>query len=105
MPGIVDMMASATQAAITYAKTGTTTPEIRESRLGICRGCEHFIPGTSRCDICKCFMKVKTWIAGVSCPDDPPRWGPAGDTAAAAGESPTNLPQASQGCGCGKEQS
>ena len=44
--------------------------ELQKKRLKICQMCEHF-DGT-RCQICKCFMSVKTKLLGANCPKG--RW-------------------------------
>ena len=33
--------------------------EIVEQRLEICKSCDKFLPRLSRCNVCKCFMKIK----------------------------------------------
>lgn len=44
----------------------------RNERLEICNNCDKLIDG--RCDLCGCFMKVKTWFAAMECPADEPKW-------------------------------
>jgi hypothetical protein len=39
---------------------------VAESRLTICRKCDHF--SNYRCAKCGCFMAVKTRIKSLSCP-------------------------------------
>ena len=43
----------------------------RDERCAICQRCEYLQP-SKRCDICGCFMKVKTRIARAHCPVN--RW-------------------------------
>lgn len=43
-------------------------------RWDICKKCEQLTSLTKQCKICGCFMKLKTKIKGVTCPDDPPKW-------------------------------
>jgi hypothetical protein len=40
---------------------------VREERLAICRSCEELRP-SEFCKLCNCYMPVKVYIAGVSCP-------------------------------------
>lgn len=47
-----------------------TTSEIRKQRLDICNDCEHYFSLTGNCRLCGCFMKVKSSIAVMSCPDN-----------------------------------
>ena len=42
--------------------------DIIEARFEDCKACEHFVKLTSQCLKCGCFMKVKTRVAGASCP-------------------------------------
>lgn len=50
------------------------TPEERERRLSICRGCEHFDAGAKACLRCGCHMPWKVRLEAWHCPLDPPRW-------------------------------
>ena len=43
-------------------------------RLNICKSCNHYFKLTGTCKLCGCFMRVKTTIARLNCPDKPPRW-------------------------------
>ncbi len=43
----------------------------RGDRWAICQRCEYLKP-SKRCDICGCFMKVKTKLAAAHCPIN--RW-------------------------------
>ena len=53
-----------------------------DERLEICKECEHLrripiLPGDTKilqCNICNCFMHVKTKLPNAVCPDNPPRW-------------------------------
>ena len=47
--------------------------DIIEARFEECKACEHFVKLTSQCLKCGCFMKVKTRVAGASCPVG--KWG------------------------------
>lgn len=39
-----------------------------EKRLSLCRSCSH-LDKHSRCDLCKCFVLLKTTITSESCPE------------------------------------
>ena len=48
--------------------------DIGESRYNICKGCEHFNNILKICNICNCFLPVKTKLKSSACPDNPPKW-------------------------------
>ena len=48
--------------------------DIIDKRWAECEKCEHLVKATKQCDVCKCFMKVKTRVATARCPLDPPKW-------------------------------
>ncbi len=39
-----------------------------ESRYKTCKECPHFKPKSKRCELCGCFMKIKTKIIFTECP-------------------------------------
>jgi hypothetical protein len=41
-----------------------------KERIEMCELCEHFKPGTRQCEICWCFMDIKTKMKNKSCPED-----------------------------------
>lgn len=41
---------------------------IRNKKLEICKLCEFYNKTTTQCSKCGCFMTVKTWISGNTCP-------------------------------------
>lgn len=41
---------------------------IRDKKLEICRGCELYNTKTTQCKECGCFMPLKTWLEGNTCP-------------------------------------
>lgn len=48
--------------------------EEQEKRLAICMKCEH-VTRDGQCDICGCYLKLKTLLIGEQCPDKTnPRW-------------------------------
>jgi hypothetical protein len=42
--------------------------EVQNSRLNLCRGCEHLIKLTTQCKKCGCFMAAKTKLEKAECP-------------------------------------
>lgn len=44
----------------------------QEARRAVCRTCEHLTD--AQCDICTCFVELKTMWVDEFCPDNPPRW-------------------------------
>ena len=41
---------------------------IKKQRLSICKECEHFSEKNSKCNLCGCFLKIKTSWASEECP-------------------------------------
>lgn len=54
--------------AIIAHKGRKVTLEESDRRMSICLSCEHLIPKTRQCDVCKCFMNLKTRFEGMECP-------------------------------------
>lgn len=52
--------------------------EIQQTRMNLCRECEHFDSLLVRCKICGCFLEAKTRLAGFHCALDQigetPKW-------------------------------
>lgn len=57
-----------TKALVIHAKSGfqKATEEEKQRRLDICDECEHLIG--SKCELCNCFVKLKTKWATTQCP-------------------------------------
>ena len=72
MPSLIEMgknlISTATNAAkdVAAGNNPSATEEQANSRLQICRGCEHYV--SERCTQCGCYMSVKTYIRAASCP-------------------------------------
>lgn len=51
---------------------------VKNDRLDICKGCEHYITVVSQCGICGCFLEAKTRLIGFHCALDQigesPKW-------------------------------
>lgn len=42
---------------------------VAADRMAICEACPSLNKPLNQCDICKCFMNLKTKINGMKCPD------------------------------------
>ena len=42
--------------------------EVAQARYNTCKLCDRFVPTTSRCVECGCFMKIKVKVARLECP-------------------------------------
>lgn len=43
--------------------------ETANKRMAICESCPKFLSSFKRCDICGCFMVIKTKLKDATCPD------------------------------------
>ena len=43
---------------------------IHNERMEICKGCDRFDANKQTCDLCGCYMPVKTCLANMRCPQD-----------------------------------
>jgi hypothetical protein len=52
--------------------------EVQQTRMDLCRACDHFDSLLARCKICGCFLEAKTRLAGFHCALDQigetPKW-------------------------------
>lgn len=46
----------------------------KNKRMEICGGCEKFIKLTHQCNVCFCFLDLKTWLKNEECPGNPKKW-------------------------------
>ena len=46
-----------------------TTDEVYNQRMSICRNCVFYFKLTGQCKRCLCFMKIKSRIAPMECPE------------------------------------
>jgi hypothetical protein len=46
----------------------TASKELAEERLKLCEGCENFKPLARQCNLCGCFMDVKSKLLEAQCP-------------------------------------
>lgn len=45
-------------------------PMLVDSRIAVCERCPNFIFDSRQCDLCDCFVDVKTMLRAESCPLD-----------------------------------
>ena len=43
---------------------------VHNERMEICRGCDRFDANKQTCDLCGCYMPVKTAMSNMRCPQD-----------------------------------
>lgn len=66
--------ASLKDSAARFLADPTVAPrKTAAERLEICRNCDRFISDSQKCDICQCFMPLKTAAANMECPIG--KWG------------------------------
>jgi hypothetical protein len=77
-PGFLERAVTFAEAMIQHAAAGfpKADEETVKGRLEICRACEFFDPESEHCRRCGCNMPYKVTMADMSCPLDPPKWGP-----------------------------
>ena len=44
--------------------------EKAKKRMEVCKACKYFLPALHRCEVCGCFMEVKTKLSAAKCPKD-----------------------------------
>lgn len=49
-------------------KQPRSSEELGEYRLEICRSCDYYRKKTNQCQLCGCFMKLKTTLENAKCP-------------------------------------
>jgi hypothetical protein len=77
LPGWLTAVGSAVGSAVGLVRavasgSGLTVPDdVVQARLAVCHQCPtgRFRPSDGRCSVCSCFMSVKSWAAGQSCPE------------------------------------
>jgi hypothetical protein len=70
LPGLLERAATFVGAVADYALAGfPAMPEGEsERRLNTCRACPEFVPESSQCRQCGCYMNLKTQLATSACP-------------------------------------
>lgn len=70
LPPKKEMAQNLAKAAKDHAMSGfkTMSDEDVQARLDICGDCEHYIPQSSRCQLCGCFTKYKARLKSGGCP-------------------------------------
>ena len=73
-PSGLQMAKNLSSSILNATKALTKGEKIRSSkgeaaeRMKICAGCEHYIKEENRCNLCGCFLNVKTKVATERCP-------------------------------------
>lgn len=60
----MEMAKGLVSSAVTAARHGKVSSEVREERWNTCQKCPSLIKNSSRCAECGCMMKAKTWLNG-----------------------------------------
>ena len=83
MPSFFQMAKNAGASMVNHAMNSfqSVPANVKEERISICEGCEHYDSETTRCDECGCFINIKADWASEKCPID--KWdmwtdGPSG---------------------------
>lgn len=63
-------MRNKSQDAAVVLLTEKVTPEVQAARFNICVSCSEFNEILQNCNLCGCFMRVKTWMPNQKCPVD-----------------------------------
>jgi hypothetical protein len=64
------------KSVLNHASNGfpTVSEEVHQKRMSICKSCENFNKKNTTCNICGCFLEIKTHWALEQCPAF--KWGP-----------------------------
>ena len=75
MPSFFQMAKNAGASMVNHAMNSfqSVPANVKEARINICEGCEHYDSETTRCDECGCFINIKADWASEKCPID--KWG------------------------------
>jgi hypothetical protein len=57
-------------AARLLADPSIAPRSVHNERMEICQKCDRFDPDKQTCELCGCFMPVKTAMANMRCPQD-----------------------------------
>ena len=83
MPSFFQMARNAGASMVNHAMNSfqSVPANVKEERIKICEGCEHYNSESTRCDECGCFINIKAGWASEKCPID--KWdmwmdGPSG---------------------------
>ena len=44
--------------------------DVADYRYSICQACDHFVSKSKTCELCQCFLPLKTVAANMRCPID-----------------------------------
>ena len=83
MPSFLQTAKNAGTSLVNHAMNSfqSVPANVKEERIKICEGCEHYDSESTRCDECGCFINIKAGWASEKCPID--KWdmwmdGPSG---------------------------
>lgn len=62
--GVAQMAAGLIKTAGSAIRNGKVSDQIRHERFSTCLACPHFVHESSRCSLCGCYMKAKSWVDG-----------------------------------------
>lgn len=70
LPSTTQMAKNLAKATKDHVRSGfkTVSEEEIKKRLDTCADCEHYIPHSSRCQLCGCFTKFKAKLSSGGCP-------------------------------------
>lgn len=81
-------------------------PDVKQSRIDICYGCEHYMAHSDSCGKCGCLITnglnglvAKTDVSTEKCPEG--KWGEYNEPHVTMHVSTSSSTQKSGGCGCG----
>ena len=57
-------------AARLLADPSIAPRSVHHERMEICKGCDRFDSDKQTCDLCGCFLPVKTAMSNMKCPQD-----------------------------------
>ena len=71
-PSFLQMAKNAGASVVNHAMNSfqSVPANVKEERISICQGCEHYNSETTRCNECGCFINIKADWASEKCPID-----------------------------------
>tara|TARA_Y100000310_G_C20516496_1_gene731450 strand:+ start:374 stop:805 length:432 start_codon:yes stop_codon:yes gene_type:complete len=71
-PSFLEMAKNAGTSMVNHAMNSfqSVPANVKEERISICQGCEHYNSESTRCNECGCFINIKADWASEKCPID-----------------------------------
>jgi hypothetical protein len=71
-PSFLQMAKNMGSSVVNHAMNSfqSVPANVKEERMSICEGCEHYNSETTRCNECGCFINIKADWASEKCPID-----------------------------------